>query len=470
MDQAAHQLFDSWEEAIKVDQIPKRMTEVRDQIKIAEFAEAVLSSMNTSLKHVHGDTLPTVNVGALSIWDFTALVGRDRLGTYGVGVGIGSVRLLDVFSACLSAVIFENSDQADNRAQTTLGAVLYDYARRKVHRLRHWVMDPTLGLAIPYGFVGMQLNSMVPKGAERAHKFYLNVLLGWVLAHEVSHIAAGDIEDDQNVTVLGLTGQPIIINASCPRPDREYNADFAALRTLFIQYPETLPPVFTAISYFLGVLGIIERISTESVFSGPNHPSPVERLERMIRSLPEAAPQTSPSELQRVQDIGMDFIRFSTGIAEWILDAPEDFRKYPFVIEDYQENPEGNDLATLAAKANNAGDVKFATGDFASALQCYMEAEETCRGADYGEGHRIVWTNLIRTTCALGQLPASRRWLLEGLRVAKKNYDKPTILKLVNVFRRAVDSYGHNAPFALASDVQAVVGPLDHDMRAAIEA
>ena len=301
MTQSIQIVFSEWEKALKMDEIPARVTQVHDQSQITEFAENTLSALKIPLERVYGRKMPNVKVGALALWDFTALVGQGSGGEFGLGVGIGSVRILDVFSACLSVFIFEQRDEAKSHAQKIVGTILYDYARRLTHRLRHWIMDPTLGLIIPYGFVNTQLSSIVPKGYENAHEFYLQVMLSWIIAHELAHIAEGDINQAEDVFVLGMSGKPITLIASKPQPEKELNADLLALRTIFVQHSDMKPPVFTAITYFLGLLEIVDRLSTEPLFSAPSHPSPGKRLENLIESLSEALPNTPKSEIESLK-------------------------------------------------------------------------------------------------------------------------------------------------------------------------
>ncbi len=413
--------------------------------------------------------MPKVIVRALALWDFAALVGKDRRGGYCLGIGIGSVRLLDVFSACLCLLIFDQAEQAQSRAQRTIGAVLYDYARRKIHRLRHWVMDPTLGLAIPYGMFDTRLASIVPQGAEHVHRFYLGVLLSWVLSHEIAHIAAGDVDETKAVVVMGMSKQHVTLTADIPLPEKELSADAQALRTLFEQYPDTLPPVFTAVTYFLGLLEIVERISTKPVFSGHSHPTPISRLNHLIESLGMALPCTPPSEIERLRAIGLDFARFSAAIADWILDAPEDFKPTVAIMDDFREDPAGADILERAAWSNNEANLKLADGDLSGALQLYMEAERQLRGADYGEGHRIVWTSLIQTTAALGRPSESLDWLREGIRVATQNYDKPVIIKLLRVCRSALGDSQRWLSDDLIEELRKLLNPLDPDLEAGLE-
>jgi hypothetical protein len=461
MDEIARQFFDRLEKVIDVEPIPKRMTEVREQVKVIELVERVLADLSIPLRNVYGTDSPPIIVGAVSLWDFTAIVGRDRLDRYCVGVGVGSTRLLDVFSVCLSAIIFGNSDEAISRAQKTLGSLLYDYARRNTHRLRHWSIDPTLGLAIPYGFVPLQLGSLVPAGYEAGQLFYFDILLGWVLAHEIAHIIAGDAGSTEDTSPSGDAPQPEL--------EREFSADSTALRLLFARHSDRLRPTFTAVSYFLGILSIVERISTTPVFSGPNHPTPVDRLTRLIGCLPDVACANTPSELDALRSIGLDFLNMSNGIAEWILNSPEDFRMSPFVIEDYQEEPADSNRLDEAARMNQLGDIEFTCSNLTEALSCYLAAEELIRGVDFGEAHRIVWMNLIRTCCAVGQPVEARRWLLEGLCAANQNQDKPTILKLIALFRHEMRSSGKEYWANLSDDVKSVMGSLDDDLRNAID-
>ena len=468
MKQPSQAVFDEWERALKSDNIPRIMTEVRDQSRIAEITNSILTSLREPLERVHGQSTPKVSVGGLALWDFAALVGKDKDDGYCIGIGIGSVRLLDVFSACLCVFLFEKSKQAQDKAQRILGAVLYDYARRKTHRLRHWVMDPTLGLAIPYGFVDTRFASIVPQGAEEAHWFYLTTMLSWTIAHEVAHIAAGDVNEPKSVVVMAMSGKPITLTTKMPQPEKELNADIQALRTLVEQHPDAKRPMFSALTYFLGLLEIVERISTQPVFSGSSHPTPINRLDNLINSLTMALPGTAPSEIERLRSIGLDFRRFSAGIAKRILDAPEEFRIYPFILEDYQEEPPGNDILDRAAEINNNGDLRLAKRDLQGALQLYMQAEKLLRGADYGEGHRIVWINLIRTTAALGRYSESLKWLEEGIRIAKQNYDKPVMIKLLREYRHALGDIHQSPRSDLVDEVHKLLNPVDEDLEAAL--
>src|SRR5262249_53867452 len=151
-------------------------------------------------RQIHGQDIPNIQVGALALWDFAALVGKGQDDGYAIGVGTGSVRLLDVISCFLCG--------------------------RKIHRLRHWVMDPMLGLAIPYGFVDIRMAStMTPKGSEQLHEFYLSVMLYWIIAHELAHIAAGDVDRSKKNLVRGMSKNVVTLVTDAPRFGTELDAD-----------------------------------------------------------------------------------------------------------------------------------------------------------------------------------------------------------------------------------------------------
>lgn len=463
MNHSAQQLFDQWEAAIKSDRIPRRMTEMHDRMKIKEVATHALAELESSLRKVHGRALPSVAVGAVSIWDFAAVVGRAENGEYCIAVGIGSVRLLDVFSGCLCKILFSNSNTDQEMAQNILGSVLYDYARRKIHRLRHWFLDMRLGLALPYGLVDTRL---VSPASNSPHHFYLSVLLSWVLAHEICHIARGHVGENDETKILGVIGLPVNIHASRAHERQEHDADLTALRTVFLHYRDRLPPAFTAIAFFLGVLDLIERISTEPLFSSGQHPSPCKRLEHLIESLADAAPWASPQAISELRDLGLDFLQFSRGIANNILKSPAAFREHAVYPEDYEEHPERHEVIDQAAQANNQGDVDFGKGRFVEAMRLYLEAEKLCRGVDYGEGHRIILTNLIQTAFALGNISTSQEWLLQGLAIAKENFDRPTMIYLIRVFKICAERYHANVPVPL-EQIRAIGGMLDQDLEIA---
>src|SRR5205823_414002 len=131
--------------------------------------------------------------------------------------------------------------------------------------------------------------------------------------------------------------------------------------------------------------------------------------------------------------------------------------------EDYEEHPESHEVIDQAAQANNQGDVEFGKGRFVEAMRLYLEAERLCRGVDYGEGHRIILTNLIQTAFALRNISTSHEWLLKGLAIAKENFDRPTMIYLIRVFRICGERYHANVPVPL-EQIRAIGGLLDEDL------
>jgi hypothetical protein len=240
-----------------------------------------------------------------------------------------------------------------------------------------------------------------------------------------------------------------------------------ALRTIFEGHRDILPPAFTAISYFLGLLDIVERISTQPVFSGPGHPAPSKRLEYLIHKLPAALPGVPEAEISGLRAIGVDLGKFSRGISDWILQAPQDFRLAPMTLEDYQEDAPGNRAAAEAAIKNNAGDIERGKGDLHRALALYSEAEALLGQADYGEGHRIVYTNLMQTTIAMSRSADAVRWVREGVRTAKMNSDKPAILALLHRFGRAAAQSDSLRKQAL-QELRPLLGDRDAELEAGL--
>src|SRR5688572_29867007 len=107
MSAPATAVFNAWEDGLKFDNIPLRMTELLERKRQTEQLNSLLASVKPLMRRTCGNRVPVPAIGVLSIWDLVALVGRDATGGYCIGVGVGSLRLLDLFSACLCAIVFD---------------------------------------------------------------------------------------------------------------------------------------------------------------------------------------------------------------------------------------------------------------------------------------------------------------------------------------------------------------------------
>jgi hypothetical protein len=430
-------IFSIWEAALRDRVAPMRATELAERGRLTELVGEVVGSIARSLQTIYRGPVESPRTGVISMWDLAALVGRDEQGRYCMGVGVGSVRLLDVLSAFLCSALFEESADAQAAAQQRIGAFSYDWARGLIERLRLWSIDPTLGLARPYGFVNLDLGSIVPVGRDKAHEFYFLAMLTWILAHEVSHIATDDLAQQATTEVTGMTAPHVRVDTQRPKPGREFQADLTALRVLFESHPGLRSPALSAVSFLLGVMQAVDDLGLEPTLSGRDHPSPAHRLGFMLEELPSACAGIDEDELLRLRALAEDLGTFAPRIAEWLLEAPGEFRSAPFVIEDYQDDAESEERAASAAEQNNAADAAAARGDLDSALALYTEAERTLRQASYGEGQRIVYGNLISTTFALQRAAEGLDWLVAGVDVGSAHNDKPAILYLLAVFDQA---------------------------------
>jgi hypothetical protein len=470
MRRTAQAVFDAWQSALKVDTIPQRASEMWEQVKITQIAERVMETLRPALKRVHRRRVPRVRIGALAIWDFAALVSRSRW-SYCVAVGIGSVRLLDLLCAYLCVFLFDERDEVQEHTKMKVGAVCYDYVRRKIPRLRHWIIDPYVGFVIPYGLIPTEIASIIPNGREDAHRFYLHTLLGWILAHEIAHVMAGDVGDAEWVTVMGMTKSRATLSANIFHPESELEADFSALCTMVSQSPEDAARTFTAVCYFLCVLDVMERLSSEPVFSGHSHPPPAVRLEHLVRAFPRAAPHLSNIEAERIAAIGSDFLRFLAVIPEVMLENFLHCRaEHPLVSDGMEEYEDDDERIYVAAARSNEGHQKLADGDLERALELFREAEATIHDAPYGEGHGIIWTNLVHTAGTLGRLEESLTWLRAGVAAALQRRDKPVVLHLLRVYGDALRELRHEVPQEVISELHRTLRTSDPDIARALAA
>jgi hypothetical protein len=397
----------------------------------------IMETVLQSLEVLQGKSVERPEFRIISMWDLTALVGRDDCGQTCMGVGVGSIRLLDVLSACLCSALFETSDEAQIEAQQRIGAITYDWSRRRIQRLRLWSVDPTLGLVRPYGFVKIELGSIVPKDRKDEQQFYFLAMVTWIMAHEIAHIAAGDLDEQCLTEVMTETGTRVRLDTQRRRPDREREADLLALRVLFRLYPEFHSQALSAVSFLLGVMQAVDDLGLEATLSGAAHPSPADRLDYLIESLSVRVTNGDGDDIHRLRALAVDLGTFAPRIARWVLEAPGDFRTAPFIIEDYQDDASEEAMAGAAANQNNAGDAHVAAGELAAALELYTEAESTLRGATYGEGQRIVYANLISTTFAMRRPAEANEWVARAVEVAAANNDKPAALYLMAAYDNA---------------------------------
>lgn len=460
-------IFSIWEAALRDRVAPIRVTELLERQRLTKLVGEVVESVVQSLQIVYGRPVHGPRIGIISMWDLTALVGRDEQGQYCMGVGVGSVRLLDMLSAFLCSALFEESEDGQAVAQKRIGAFTYDWARGLIERLRLWSLDPTLGLVRPYGFINVDIGSIVPVGRDKAHEFYFLAMLTWILAHEVSHIATHDLGQRATTEVTGMTAPHVGVDTQRPKPGGELQADLTALRVLFESHPDSHFQALSAVSFLLGVMQAVDDLGLEATLSGPDHPSPAQRLEHLIEALPSACAGIDKDELLQLRALAEDLGTFAPRIAKWLLEAPGEFRIGPFRLEDYQDDVGDEEAATAAAEQNNAADVKAARGELDSALLLYTEAERTLRRANYGEGQRIVYGNLISTTFAMRRPAEGLDWLISGVDVGMARNDKPAILYLLAVFDRASKGFAASREEASArlghltdADVQAHVARL----------
>lgn len=430
--------FRKWEKQLASDDVPKRASEEHARSTLRAALKGALKSVEYSIKGRRGGAFPKISVDVLSLWDLTALVGAPGGARFALGVGFGTAFLLDAACAFLCSFLFFSGSARATDAQNRLGAILYDYARAKTYRLRHWMLDPTINRVHPYGIVPVNLAAEFPKDIASAHQFYLEVLVRWILSHEIAHILAGDLEAERDVLVMGMSGNEVTVRATPGRSDQELAADFEALCTVVSIYPGQLPRVFTAISYFIGIMHIVDTISVRPMFAGPAHPSPLERLDNLIDRLHEASPKSTDSEIKRTASIGKDFARFSNEIATDILRVPQAYRLYAFMIEDVQEDSGENGLLAVSARKNDEGDAMVAKGNLEGAIVLYLEAfEQIATVRDWGEGHRIVLGNIIETYARLGLAKACCTWAQKGIDQTIRHNDKPALAYLARIYKGA---------------------------------
>lgn len=435
-----------WEQRLKADNIRQRVSEARDWQRIRDICAKLFGKLQTALREQYDRDLQPIRIAGLSLWNLAAFVAKDAsTNEYGIGVGIGAVRLLDVTNTCRWAA--KSRPEHEQHFAKVLGTILYSYSTKSYYAVRHWMIDPTLGMTIPYGVIPMQLGSRVDPDLAEHQRESLWIILSFIISHEVAHIMAGHVKGTVERNVVSMTGQSTRIPASDIDRGHEYQADLLALKTLFRMVgdseKDSIEKILSDVGFFFAILNTVDQISMKPVFWGHVHPTPRERISALLDSLGRLETlQTSGLSDVKLRHAAQSSFAISHQLASWILESPQDFREQPLIIEDYQEGPDGNEDLLAGASLNNEADVLMTRGDAEGALRKYEEAYSLIRNCEWGDGHRIVLSNLIRARASLLHVGEALGTAQCAILSAFERNDRPTILYLARTLKRTLSAAG----------------------------
>jgi hypothetical protein len=298
------------------------------------------------------------------------------------------------------------------------------------------MLDPSLGCIIPYGFIDTRIGSIVHPDLKDIQEYTLKIVVGFIIAHEIGHIIGGHLSGQSNLEVTLLTDLPSKIFVPGIDWNCEYAADEFATKVVMLAFNNHIYGTIGQLSFFFHVLNTVEQISTEPVFWGHSHPSPLQRLEH-IREFINSLPVSFLREISPAIDKGIlleathDFDHLTKELAEWIIENPGHFvLRSNMIISDYEEYEPDLDLINKSAALNNIGDEFLKSGRLEQALSYYEQSMQTITGRTYGEGHRIIYGNLAIVHLRLNEPVKAVKWASEGIRTAISHRDRPGALQI----------------------------------------
>jgi tetratricopeptide (TPR) repeat protein len=400
-----------------------------------------LEKMRPVIKAQYGVCPPNISGRMLPIWDLAAfVVVNDKHDAYGIGLSYGAVRLIDA----MSYLSYDNTSSSSNsdakETWTTMGTIAYKYATGRFNDIRHWFVNPAVG-SLPYGMLQF-------KKPEAEQLLTLNIIVSFILAHEVAHIMDGHMVKRELVELTSFSGKTRTIQINSISWENENIADRLALETVLRMYAELENGVWFVlrdVTFFLNILELIEEISIRPVFWGHHHPPSLERRNYLFNaikniSIPHIQMGDVEALVKKARGCGEGLQR----LADSIVKYPDQFRKQPdlSVFNDYVIVESDNRQITEASQVANIGYELLLDGNADDAYEYLKRAISLLEGCTYGEGYRILYSHLVQCSIARGSHDDAINWLEQGLEVVSQHNDKPAAMAIAMCFSEAIRESG----------------------------
>jgi Peptidase family M48 len=251
------------------------------------------------------------------------------------------------------------------------------------------------------------------QGFEAKKKLALEMIIAFIVCHELAHIMEGHLSRDRISRQLSMmSGRQTEVVVNDIDRENEHDADFVALSCVLQAYGHIR--VLAEVALFFNLLAAVDKIGFRPIFWGHSHPSPVDRLQYLANI-------SCPDELRGSWEDALNSYRqFGTTLPKTVIDRPDHFRQEArshLPTPDTQADVDSYQRVLEAARLTNLARTLIGA-DSLQAIGYLRTARELLRQSSYGAGARISCSSLADAYLDCGSIGAACKTLVEGIEEA----------------------------------------------------